>query len=1050
MPDTKQIDSMDRRIGASGLASGVSPLLAQQDQFIDLNNMNCDTPGFASIRRGIQDLDHTNHYSALGSMGTSYRPHRAWCFDNHLFVYLEDSGNHAAIAAYDLIGSSWQLVYGPGAAQLTMDGGVRKVAEKPFDKTSLILTNVGVKRISSLYSQSGTSVYTYSSALRAAGVPRSLDPRCHNALAASGTDHGWFTKSGYNWLLPLSAVSYRVCLVYRDENGILKTGAPSGRIVVRNTDPTNPYCLRIKVPIPNGLDTRYVLQIYRTASVQADATGAIPDPGDDQFQVGEYQLTPTDVTNGYFLFEDVSSDFLLNTALYTNESQEGSDQSRFQPPMARCIERFGNCAWYGDVTEKQRMTVKFLAVDPTAAATGIRVGDHITVGDITLVGVAPANEDAQTYNFAIDATTGLGSEVIRALKTAESYVFKYNTLSNAFNGRFLAYNLTANDDIYGVIGFEERGVGTSYPLYMAADRVDAPTQILPYPGMFSTGFNQALSGACSVTIDVTGTIATLGFLVTGIVNPGDKIIVTAWAASNTTIGGVPALANTHLPAGEYTCTGASLGLIILDVTGSGAVPSAVDTRDATHGGYFFVDTNAVTHQSSNARSQNTRIMNRVYWSANAEFESAPIVNFKDFGDASAKIQAIVATVASLFILKEDGVWRGVGTDGDWQFEYLDPACRVIAPNSAAVVFGDVYAYANTGFVRITDSGVIKISTGIGTTSDTWQRTAMANPMTAKLMEGIANNEDQAYIVCMPAAGALTGARTVLRYHVPSKHWSTCTYDDNANGPGFGTVGGMCMALATRYDPSVTNSQIYIERMVVAHASAGDSIGIERRDGTFQEYCDFDEGYFQPTLFSGTTILAPGLIPTTTIEVGDVVWAFNSASPNTQWRAPVAAFTNSTITVGTGSGISPLSAWPSAGSVKIVVMKQIKATARYAPHLFAMGFSTTHTSDYNFQVGNAGLFTSASVFFTSDYDASGSTMTAGGFAPIGWATLQAGVAKGPNMQLLRAFNLTIPQQAQRSANMSVLISHNGAWEPFDLVGAQLSTFGEGKIRRGVGT
>lgn len=1049
MPDTKEIGRQDRRIGAGGLASAVSPLMAQPDQFIDLNNMSCDIPGFASIRRGIQDLDHANHYSALSGLSTSYKPQKVWCFDNHLFVYLEDGSNHGAIAAYDLIGSTWQIVYAGGSAQLRMDSGSRKIAQKAFNKTSLICTNVGVKRLSALYQDSGTSNYTYSSALRAAGVPRALDPRCKSSISSGGTDHGWFNKTGYNWLLRLHAVAYRTCLIYRDENGILKTGAASGKIVVRNTDASNDYAVRLKVVIPTGLDTRYVYQIYRTNTVGADGTGAIPDPGDDQFEVGEYQLTPTDISNGYFLFEDVSFDGLLQDALYTNESQEGADQARFQPPMARCLERFGNCAWYGDVTEKQRLTVKFLAVDSSGSATGIRAGDHISVGDITMVGVAPAAEETTTWNFAIDASTGLGSEVIRALKTTESFVYKYNTLSNTYNGRFFAYNLTSDNDIYGVIGFEEKGVGTTYPMFMSADRVDSPTQILPYPGLFGA-FNDRTSRPASVTIDVTGNIATLSFGAALTVSAGDKVIVTPWALSNATAGGVPILAVTHVPAGEYSVLSAGLGFVTIDTTGVGAVPSSTDVLDATHGCYFFVETSVSAKTTSNARSQNTRILNRVYWSSPGEFEAAPIVNFKDFGDAASRVQAIVATVSSIFIFKDDGVWRGRGTDGDWTFELMDAACRVLAPNSVAVVAGDIYAYTTTGFVRVTDSGISKISTGIGTTSDTWQRTILAGMPNARFMEGIANNEDQAYVVTIPASANSLGAYTVLRYHVPSKHWSSNTYNDNASSPGVYTIGGICMAIATRYD-ATANTQVYIERMVVAHNSVANSIGIERRDGSYMENCDFDIGYFNANSYSPNVILAIAQVPTAVIQAGDIIWLMDSASINTDYRAQVLNWTANSITVATGPNMIPPSSWPAtSGTAKLVLMKQIPSSARYAPHMFAMGFSATHTSDYAIQVGNAGLFSNVIANFTTDYDTAGSNLTIAGFGYIGWATLSRGVRQGPRMQSLRALNCTIPQEAQRSANVSVLLSHNAAWEAFDLVGTQLSVFGEAKIRRGIGT
>lgn len=1059
MPDSRQIPIQDRRIGGRGLADGVSPLINDKSKLWTAQNVIFDFPGLISKRRGIQDLDHTNHYSALSGLSTSYKPRRVWCFDNNLFVYLEDS-THGAIAAYDLLAGSWQIVQSAGS-KLEMDSATRKVAAKAFDRTMIVLTALGPYRLSALYGVNPTSQYTYAGSFRPAGIPRALDPRCKNSASGGATDSGLVAVAGYNWLVDQSSVGYRVCWIYRDENGILISGAPSGRIVVRNTT-GGATTTRLKVVIPTGVASgKYVMQVYRTNVMPADGTGGIPDPGDDMFLAGEYQLTSTDISNGYAMYNDISFDGILGAELYTNFAQEGPDQARFQPPLARCIERFGNCAWYGNVTERQRLTMKVLAVDSSGIGTfpGITVGDRLHFGGLVLEGVLVAAEETQTYNFAVDVTTGAGSEIIRVLKTTESIVYKYNLLSNKFNGRYYAYNLTSNDDIFGVIGFEEKSVGGTYKCFGFTSRLDSPTSMLPIPSTPAFGLYTTLSSASALGTNVGATVATITTPVApGLPAVGDKVVIAPGRSAYNAGTSDPRFNVTHIPSGEYTVlsnNGATQ--ITIDITGAGAVSNVAETVDATHEVWVAISYNSAQQIAANAVSTGPRVKNRVYWSSPFEYESAPIVNFKDLGNADCGVMAIIGTVSSLFILKEDGVWRARGTDGDWQFEYMDPACQIVAPNSAAVVLGDVYCYTNSGAVRITEGGVTKVSTEIGVDLDTYYRAAQANPANAFWTEGIANEEDQSYILAMQDAvspsGSADGAAVIYRYHVPSKSWTTLYYNDNASDAttGVSTVGGICMARATRYTANAP-AVAYISRMVVAHNQVANSIGIERRGTTFQDYCDYDIGYQTISSYdtvNNKVVMAAG-IPAS-VQPGDVFWARNSSSPNTTYRLPITAISTTsvardTITVATGGTMTALSAFPAVGTVQAVFMQQIPVIAAYSATTASDAFSNTHMSDVAVIFGSSGRFTDCTIQLITDTNSTVSTLTMAGFAAGKWTTLANGTAIGPGMMKVLGLNMIIPQEAQRASVVFATINNGRAWEPFDIAGFQMTMFGEAKIRR----
>lgn len=1059
MPDSGKVGVTEQRIGASGLMSGISTLSADPSSFRSITNMITDIPGIAIKRRGIQDLNHTNNYTSLSGLDTSYIPVKAWGFDNHLFVYVEKAGV-GAVVAYDIIGGTWQKV---GVDQQP-DATTTKMVQKTFDNVSLNTSSTGVKRLSALYNASGANTsYTYATAYRPAGVPRALDPRCRSAVAGSGTDHGLVAMSGYEWMPPTSAVSYRICWIYRDENGKLLTGAPSGRIIVRNLSTTTSYTTRLKIVIPSGLTSTYVMQTYRTGVQVADATGFIPDPGDDQFLCNEYQITSTDVANGYVLFQDISVDQLLGDALYTNANQEGPDQARFQPPIAKCLERFGNCAFFGNITDRQRLIMKMLAVDTTGAATGIRIGDRIIAGDLTMEAVASANEENRLDLFAIDPTTGAGSEVVRAIKTAESFVYKYNQLSNKYNGRYSAFNLTTDNDVYGVIEFEEKSPGGG-ACYLGLSRYDTPTSILPFPGVSSPALGTQTSSKGTMSTNGAGTLA--GFTPTALVVSyavGDKIVVSPYGLSYAAGTTSPKFVNTGVPAGIYTITATgtfAAGSLDFSVAGLGVTPSATDNGlIATTGGFIVMANSVSTGLANNARSQSPLNANRLWWSASREWENAPILNNEDIGSPDAKIQALVATVTSMFILKEDGIWRLTGTDGDWNIESLDPATKIVAPNSAAVVDGSVYALSNGGIVKISDGGVTKISTEIGLEIDDYYRRLAADPLTARDIEGVGHAEDHAYMMSFPQQGALNngsypGPTIVYRYHVPSKHWTKNSYSNNSqanNGSSTLGIGAMCTVKATRYDTSAVPEN-YIERLVVCHRAISNSIGIERRSGQFSDYCDYDMGYQVASSYTTATgVINFGSSIPSSVRVGDVVWAVVNAAPGTlTYRAPIIAVGTNSVTIATGGAIPALSTWPAIGLVTMVFMQQIDSSLAYMPFLANKGFSNTHASDLTVQFGSQAMFGSASVQWFTDLNSSPGGGNIAGFGYAQWENGLLGLSRDAiTLPATRSMTCIAPQNAQRGAYIQITISHGAAWEPFDVCGIQLSMFGEAKVRKGNG-
>jgi hypothetical protein len=79
------------------------------------------------------------------------------------------------------------------------------------------------------------------------------------------------------------------------------------------------------------------------------------------------------------------------------------------------------------------------------------------------------------------------------------------------------------------------------------------------------------------------------------------------------------------------------------------------------------------------------------------------------GNAESKILRCVATRASLFIFKQDGLWRLTGDNGAWDIQPFDPTVRLVAPETAVTLDNSVFALCEAGVLKVTDTGVALMS-----------------------------------------------------------------------------------------------------------------------------------------------------------------------------------------------------------------------------------------------------------------------------------------------------------------------------------------------------
>lgn len=186
--------------------------------------------------------------------------------------------------------------------------------------------------------------------------------------------------------------------------------------------------------IPNGINTAYFYQIYRTAIAQA--TGPVTledvDPGDEMGLVYEANPTSLEILAQSITVQDITPDAFRGANLYTNpQSGEGILQANERPPLARDLASFKSHIFYANTSTEHKLLVSLLgATNITAGVSQLRIG----YGD-----------DVEIYNFANPISEETDVETVADV--AGSLAGTYFLLNNA------------NNKIEYYVWFKSSGVG---------------------------------------------------------------------------------------------------------------------------------------------------------------------------------------------------------------------------------------------------------------------------------------------------------------------------------------------------------------------------------------------------------------------------------------------------------------------------------------------------------------------------------------------------------------------------------------------------------------
>ena len=145
------------------------------------------------------------------------------------------------------------------------------------------------------------------------------------------------------------------------------------------------------------------------------------------------------------------------------------------------------------------------------------------------------------------------------------------------------------------------------------------------------------------------------------------------------------------------------------------------------------------------------------------------MNYFDIGASDKEILRIFPLRDSLFVFKEDGLYRISGEVEPFVVSLFDSSCVLIAPDSVSVANNIIYGWTTKGISNITEAGVTEVSRPIDTVVLKLASTSYTNFKTATW--GLGYDSDNSYTVYTCANVDDTLATVAFRFSNLTNTWT---------------------------------------------------------------------------------------------------------------------------------------------------------------------------------------------------------------------------------------------------------------------------------------
>jgi hypothetical protein len=701
-------------------------------------------------------------------------------------------------------------------------------------------TSTGIKKVSATSASAFTGAAGF---IASAGAPKALDL----GVIINYDTSGFFAAE--------SKVAYRLLWGIKDANNNLILGYPSERAVITNISTAQSATNNITAVIPADINTsnyeNYFYQLYRTAVLPKGAAPSLDDidPGDEMNQVYEGSLTLTEITNGIInpINDITPEDFRANGApLYTNQiSGEGILQANEQPPLAKDLTLFRGSVFYANTKTKNKLQFTLLGVGGfTSSTSQFKITDGTTINTYTFVGQAEVTD-------------------VTCL-----------TKASTTDGSFFLLNSAGNERKY-FIWFDKTGSTATPTSAQTVGRIGIKVDISS--AVTAAQVATALQVAISPQYDFDATVLTSVVTITNVKNgktidaidstdvpTGYTITVTTQGDGEDTTLNQVLLSSNPSTGQQIEETAKSLGSVLnrdplslgyaYYVSGPTDLPGLINLEARSIEDPAFSLSVNLAPMSSNFSpnlptstldrsviSDNETLGNRLYYSKFQQPEAVPIVNYIDIGPRDKAILRVAALRDSLFVFKEDALYRVSGVQApDFNVTLFDASTLISSADSLCILNNQIYAATSQGIITCTDTGVSIISRPI---EDQYLKFSSYDNFDAASF-GLGYEADRSYLLYTVTNSADTVATQVFRYNTVTQAWTRWIRRDRCG---------------------IINSK---DNKIYVGESDNNTIEQERKSFSRLDYADREFSVSIPAnSISGTTIILSSI---TNATVGDVL------------------------------------------------------------------------------------------------------------------------------------------------------------------------------------
>lgn len=428
------------------------------------------------------------------------------------------------------------------------------------------------------------------------------------------------------------------------------------------------YSIKVTWAATDVMAVGDVIELYRTSGLGFPSLiqSSRAEPPPEMFLVVSHTITAADIAAGSYTFSDTSkmgaTPYFQTTgrALYSNPNQGGATTINRQPPVSNCVASFDGRTFYGNTTDRPKMSVKIPA--GTGYTTAPECGNPYWRAN----GIGARNISAGTRTNGSPTWTGIPTADLLGVVPGQ----------RCYGGGFL---LTA------VVQSVNAGAGTV--TFTTPDNASGSAAGFIFCDVIYIGFNG-------------GTLFPYRFA-----DLGDLYLNLGGAGVAGTPGNLFEITSNQAPyAGNFNNTLLSINYypnlaLTIEPRNYGTAVTTMQVTATNGANYSPALAEFGTTPTSFARTQ---LKNFLICSKDQQPEHVPpgLATPNSFFIGLREIIAMVSTEAAMWIACLDGIFRLSGFGGQYRVDPIDSTKIICGPQCMTSMDEDVYIYTNYGMFEM--------------------------------------------------------------------------------------------------------------------------------------------------------------------------------------------------------------------------------------------------------------------------------------------------------------------------------------------------------------